>query len=295
MLPSCCGHAAGAPAGAARGGVRFSRSRRRGCRPVRVCIPGCSGWALLRRRGAGRRGPRQPERPPGAGAAPTCCSTATTSGVIGSTHCKRSLLSCGALWDALIARAVEHSSLAVPSGRPRGQHARKSWTKLQGLSWLLKHVSCWGVKQALAGAAWPRRRRPGRPRTAARADRLVPIVPSSAARTCAQVAPREVLFARNRLTGPTARCLASPPIPLLLSPVEPGAEFPDAQDMGAFQEGAQARPPALAAGLAQVAACQVGQLAAARAWTHTCGYIAMPRRAPQCMPSKRVHFGMHTG
>ncbi|KAK9846574.1 hypothetical protein WJX81_006840 [Elliptochloris bilobata] len=54
-----------------------------------------------------------------------------------------------------------------------------------------------------------------------------------------QVAPREVLFARGGLSAATARCLASPPVPLQLSPVEPGAEFPDPVDMGAYEEGAQ--------------------------------------------------------
>lgn len=59
-----------------------------------------------------------------------------------------------------------------------------------------------------------------------------------------QVAPREVLFPRGQLSAATARCLASPPVPLQLSPVEPGAEFPDPADMQGFQEGAQAWQPA---------------------------------------------------
>ncbi len=245
MLPSCCGHAAGAPAGAARGGVRLARSRRHSGCPLWVCIPGCGSWAVLCRRGAGRCGSRQPERPPGAGAAPYVLQHGCRKWrLIASGHCKLSLFIREALWGALIACAAEYCCLAGPSGLPQYQHARNSWT--QGLGAChgeLKQVSCWGMKQSLAGAAWPRCRRPSWPWTAARADGLVPIVPLSAARACAQVAPREVLFARNRLSGPTMRCLASPLIPLMLSPVEPGAEFPDAQDMGAFQEGMQARPP----------------------------------------------------
>ncbi len=42
-----------------------------------------------------------------------------------------------------------------------------------------------------------------------------------------QVAPKEVLHARNSLTGLTARILAYPPVPTTLSGVTPGAEFPD--------------------------------------------------------------------
>lgn len=49
-----------------------------------------------------------------------------------------------------------------------------------------------------------------------------------------------MLFPRGQLSAATARCLASPPVPLQLSPVEPGAEFPDPADMEGFQEGAQA-------------------------------------------------------
>lgn len=43
----------------------------------------------------------------------------------------------------------------------------------------------------------------------------------------AQVAPKEVLHARNSLSGLTARILAYPPMPTTLSGVEPGKEFPD--------------------------------------------------------------------
>lgn len=42
-----------------------------------------------------------------------------------------------------------------------------------------------------------------------------------------QVAPKEVLHARNSLTGLTARILAYPPVPTTLSGVTPGAEFPE--------------------------------------------------------------------
>ena len=49
---------------------------------------------------------------------------------------------------------------------------------------------------------------------------------------------------RAQLSAATARCLASPPVPLQLSPVEPSAEFPDPADMAGFQEGAQACRPA---------------------------------------------------
>ena len=52
-----------------------------------------------------------------------------------------------------------------------------------------------------------------------------------------------MLFPRGQLSAATARCLASPPVPLQLSPVEPGAEFPDPADMAGFQEGAQACRP----------------------------------------------------
>lgn len=43
-----------------------------------------------------------------------------------------------------------------------------------------------------------------------------------------QVAPREVLTTKGGLSAATARLLAQPPIPLQLSYVEAGTEFPDA-------------------------------------------------------------------
>ena len=48
-----------------------------------------------------------------------------------------------------------------------------------------------------------------------------------------QVAPREVLFARGGLSNATQRCLAFPPVPLQMAPVEPHTEFPDAADAAA--------------------------------------------------------------
>ena len=43
-----------------------------------------------------------------------------------------------------------------------------------------------------------------------------------------QVAPKEVLTTKGGLSPATARLLAQPPVPLQLSYVEAGSEFPDA-------------------------------------------------------------------
>ena len=43
-----------------------------------------------------------------------------------------------------------------------------------------------------------------------------------------QVAPREVLITKGGLSAATMRLLAQPPVPLQLSYVEAGTEFPDA-------------------------------------------------------------------
>lgn len=42
-----------------------------------------------------------------------------------------------------------------------------------------------------------------------------------------QIAPKEVLVTKGGLSSATAKLLAQPPIPLQLSYVEPGKEFPD--------------------------------------------------------------------
>lgn len=42
-----------------------------------------------------------------------------------------------------------------------------------------------------------------------------------------QIAPKEVLVTKGGLSSGTAKLLAQPPIPLQLSYVEPGKEFPD--------------------------------------------------------------------
>ena len=42
-----------------------------------------------------------------------------------------------------------------------------------------------------------------------------------------QIAPKEVLITKGGLSPPTAKLLAQPPVPLQLSYVEAGKEFPD--------------------------------------------------------------------
>ncbi|KAK9852353.1 hypothetical protein WJX84_008725 [Apatococcus fuscideae] len=46
-----------------------------------------------------------------------------------------------------------------------------------------------------------------------------------------QIAPRELLTARGSMTKTTDRLLTSPPVPLQLSSVQPGSEFPDPSDI----------------------------------------------------------------
>lgn len=45
---------------------------------------------------------------------------------------------------------------------------------------------------------------------------------------CPQVAPKEVLTTKGGLSPATARLLSQPPVPLQLSYVDAGSEFPDA-------------------------------------------------------------------
>ncbi|KAK9867213.1 hypothetical protein WJX84_002119, partial [Apatococcus fuscideae] len=51
-----------------------------------------------------------------------------------------------------------------------------------------------------------------------------------------QIAPRELLTARGGLTKTTERLLTSPPVPLQLSTVQPGSEYPDPADIAAMQD-----------------------------------------------------------
>ena len=46
-----------------------------------------------------------------------------------------------------------------------------------------------------------------------------------------QIAPKELLTARRGMTKTTDRLLTSPPVPLQLSSVQPGSEFPDPSDI----------------------------------------------------------------
>ena len=46
-----------------------------------------------------------------------------------------------------------------------------------------------------------------------------------------QIAPKELLTARGGMTKTTDRLLTSPPVPLQLSSVQPGSEFPDPSDV----------------------------------------------------------------
>lgn len=46
-----------------------------------------------------------------------------------------------------------------------------------------------------------------------------------------QVAPKEVLVPRGRLSAATQRALAAPAVPLEVAPVAPGAEFPEPEDV----------------------------------------------------------------
>ena len=51
-----------------------------------------------------------------------------------------------------------------------------------------------------------------------------------------QIAPKELLIARGGMTRTTERLLASPPVPLQLSPVQPGTEFPEPADVEGVQD-----------------------------------------------------------